>query len=257
MELLINFKRLRGAMLPVNYQYALSSWIYKVIGQADSQHSAFLHEKGFSFDGKQFKMFTFSQLDVRPFRIEGNRIRLLGDSVSLTVRFLVDASLHHFIKGLFMHQHCGLGIDRDTQVDFEVTTVQVKEPPVFMERMQYTCLSPIVTSTRRDDGTVQYLSPEDPGFGTNLIQNLKRKQSALAAHDSDEPQSTASVDTFRLLNTPRKKGITIKEGTPQESKVIAYLFNFELTVSPDLHEVGYYAGFGEKNSMGMGCVGVR
>ncbi|MCB0538258.1 MAG: CRISPR-associated endoribonuclease Cas6, partial [Bacteroidetes bacterium] len=31
-------------------------------------------------------------------------------------------------------------------------------------------------------------------------------------------------------------------------------FHFELTAPVELHEIGYEAGFGEKNSMGFGCV---
>ncbi len=48
MELCLKFFRQSGNTLPINYQYALSSWIYKVIASADEQYSAFLHEKGFS-----------------------------------------------------------------------------------------------------------------------------------------------------------------------------------------------------------------
>lgn len=74
MELKIRLHRLRGTSLPVNYQYPLSSWIYKIIGAADAGYSAFLHEKGFSLGARKFKMFTFSQLDLRPYEISGERI---------------------------------------------------------------------------------------------------------------------------------------------------------------------------------------
>lgn len=254
MELQIRLTRIRGNMLPANYQYALSAWIYKVIGRADQDYSAFLHEKGFSFEGKKFKLFTFSQLDVRPYRMLGNQIQLLGNEISLIVRFLVDTSMENFIKGLFMHQHCGLG-NEYVQTDFVVTGVESKPKPLFKNTMQFQCLSPIVVSTRRDDGSVAYLNPEEPGYGEIFIRNLLRKQAALAVHNS-EPSQIRDNDNFnfQLLNTPRKKGITIKENTEQETKVIAYLFNFGLTVTPELQEIGYYAGFGEKNSMGFGTV---
>lgn len=256
MELSLKLTRLRGNILPVNYQYALSSWIYKVIGRADDKYSAFLHEKGFALEGRKFKMFTFSQLDLRPYEIQGNKIRLLGNDISLIIRFLVDSSLEHFVKGLFMHQHCGLG-DRFSQADFQVTGVETRAAPAFTETMRYQCLSPIVVSTKRDNGSVAYLGPEHEEYGRILLQNLARKQQALALHLNDSDTEKASTNNaFRLLNTPRKKGITIKEHTEQETKVIGYLFRFELTASPELHEIGYYAGFGEKNSMGMGCASV-
>ena len=258
MDLLIKLTRIRGNMLPANYQYALSSWIYKVISRANQEYSTFLHEKGFGFEGKQFKMFTFSQLDVRPYKIFGNQIQLLGNEISLNIRFLVDSSMENFIKGLFMHQHCGLGNDESTTVDFQVTGVETKPPHAFTDTMRYECFSPIVISTLRDDRSVAYLSPEDPAFGAILIQNLIRKQSALALHEGGiTSENVKGTYSFRLLNLPRKKGITIKENSAQETKVISYLFRFQLTAPVELHEVGYYAGFGEKNSMGFGCVNIK
>lgn len=256
MELSIKLARVRGNTLPVNYQYAVSSWIYKVIGRADGEYSAFLHEKGFAFNGRKFKMFTFSQLDLRPYKVAGNEFRLLGSEISLNVRFLVDSSMENFIRGLFMHQHCGLG-NGYAQTDFQVIAVEAKQPPLLNTTMRYECLSPIVVSTLRDDRSVAYVSPEDPAFSRVFHGNLVRKHSALALHaGGPEPEPPRGNFSFRLLNEPRKKGTTIKEHTAEETKVIAYLFRFELTAPVELHEVGYYAGFGEKNAMGFGCVRV-
>jgi len=69
MELKITLTLVKGPYLPINYQYELSSWIYKVIERADSEYSNFLHNEGFQSDGKQFRMFTFSQVDFRPYEI--------------------------------------------------------------------------------------------------------------------------------------------------------------------------------------------
>ncbi len=254
MELLLTLTRIRGNQLPLNYQYAVSSWIYKVISRADSSYSEFLHERGFQFDKRSFKMFTFSQLDLRPYKIVGDAVHLLGDDVQLNVRFMVDASMENFIKGLFLHQHCGLG-NQSYQVDFKVTKVEAQSAPVFRTTTRYECLSPIVVSALRDDYSTAYLSPHDIAFGPILIQNLVRKHAALAVHgDSDVAEYQGSDYSFRLLSEPRKKGTVIKEGTEKETKVIAYLFRFELTAPVELHEVGYYAGMGEKNAMGFGCV---
>jgi len=252
MELQLKFGLRRGNSLPVNYQYELSSWIYKVIQRADHEYSTFLHEKGFSVDGRNFKMFTFSQLDLRPYKISGNQIRLLGKEILLNIRFLIDSSLDHFIKGLFMEQCFSLG-DRNTVVDFEVSSVETIAPPLFKSVMQYQCLSPICVSRRRPDDSAEYVSPEDPGFGALLVQNLQRKAKALVSITGDKEQA-ASDFKFRLLNTPRKKGIHIKADTAQHTQVIGYLFHFELSAPLELHEIGYFAGFGEKNSMGFGTV---
>jgi CRISPR-associated endoribonuclease Cas6 len=251
MELVLKLSKLKGDLLPINYQYELSSWIYNVIRRADENYSTFLHEKGFIADGKTFKMFTYSQLDLRPFEISGDRIKLLGREISLNLRFMVDRSLENFVKGLFLNQKVGLG-DKNSVVDFEVSAIETSAPVIFKPLIQYQCLSPICVSRSRSDGTTAYLSPDDAQFGELLIQNLVRKEKALALV-AEEPRSSLPYK-FRLLNTPRKKGIHIKANTESHTQVVGYLFHFELLAPIELHEIGYYAGFGEKNSMGFGCV---
>lgn len=251
MELRLKFGIRSGNFLPINYQYELASWIYKVIERADAQYSDFLHNQGFQLEGRRFKMFTFSQLDARPYQVDGNRIRLLGKELSLTVRFAVDPSMEHFLTGLFLQQQFGLG-DKYNVVDLEVTSVETIAPPVFHTTMVYQCLSPVCVSRVRDDRSAEYLSPDMPGYGRLLVQNLVRKTGALVSAGSsvqDLPDFR-----FRLLNTPRKKGTHIKAHTEGHTQVIGYLFHFELTAPVALHELGYDAGFGEKNSMGFGCV---
>ncbi len=50
-------------VLPLNYQYPLSAWIYKVLENGDHDFSKFLHEHGYRHDSnKAFKLFTFSNL---------------------------------------------------------------------------------------------------------------------------------------------------------------------------------------------------
>jgi CRISPR-associated endoribonuclease Cas6 len=241
-----------GDTLPVNYQYPISSWIYRVIGQADVGYADFLHRGGFQHDWRHFKMFTFSQLDARPYRVFGNRMRLLGKEISLTVRFAVDSSMEHFITGLFLQQRLSLG-DRYNRVDLEVTRVESIAPPVFSETMTYRCLSPICVSRTRANRTTEYLTPEVSDYGELLVRNLVHKAAALVpagdAISGDFPEFQ-----FRLLNTPRKKGIHVKDYSESHTQLIGYLFHFELTAPVELHELGYEAGFGEKNSMGFGCV---
>jgi CRISPR-associated endoribonuclease Cas6 len=253
MELSLKLALLRGNSLPLNYSYAVSSWIYSIIGCADKEYSQFLHNQGFRADGRSFKMFTFSQLDLRPYKISGNRITLLGKEIALTIRFLVDSSLEHFVKGLFMEQRLTLG-DRQSTITFEVSAVETAPPVYFLPHMQYRCLAPICMGRLRHDGSAEYVHPADPQFGELLVNNLVRKARALQL-ERDEWQQTP-LSQFNLLNTPRKKGIHIKEGTTAHTQVISYLFHFELTAPPELHEIGYYAGFGEKNSMGFGCVDI-
>ena len=50
-----------GTHLPINYQYELSAWIYKVLNDGDPIFSEWLHFKGYKSKNKPFKLFTFSK----------------------------------------------------------------------------------------------------------------------------------------------------------------------------------------------------
>jgi CRISPR-associated endoribonuclease Cas6 len=51
-----------------------------------------------------------------------------------------------------------------------------------------------------------------------------------------------------------QKLIAIKEGKPDETVVKGTLAPFRLEAPPDLLEIGYDCGFGERNSQGFGMV---
>ena len=42
--------------------------------------------------------------------------------------------------------------------------------------------------------------------------------------------------------------------TPEESKVIGYMYKFKLSMSPILNQIMYETGIGEKVNLGFGCV---
>ena len=58
MRLKLKFK-LSGKrqILPLNYQYPVSGWIYKVLAKADKGFTEILHEQGYKLlSGKTFKL---------------------------------------------------------------------------------------------------------------------------------------------------------------------------------------------------------
>lgn len=73
-----------------------------------------------------------------------------------------------------------------------------------------------------------------------------------------DPQHTPRPDGFdfnlKPNGQPKSKRITLKPGTPQQSKVKGYVYNFELTAPTEIHRLILAAGIGEKNSTGFGWV---
>jgi CRISPR-associated endoribonuclease Cas6 len=261
MRFKITLKRIRrSSFLPINYQYELSSLIYKIIHQGDSDFARFLHEQGYMSEGKNFKLFTFSRLEFDHFQTyrDEQRIEHKGHIATFQISFLIDRAAEEFIKGLFMNQQLGLG-DKISQIDYEISSIEAVAPPVFRERMHYRCLSPILIKQKRhEEGGENYLHPADEAYKDILLYNLSSKAQAyaLAGAASYLPEDIHQT-AFAASGKVYKKGIKIKQHTTQATHLIGYMYEFELTAPVELHEIGYYAGFGHLGSQGFGCVGVK
>lgn len=89
-----------NSILPINYAYPISAMIYKMLQKADPVFSQWLHEHGWGEDGKKYKLFTFDKLTPTYFKIQGDRFILVEGPTYLTLSFLMDEALGHFIQGL-------------------------------------------------------------------------------------------------------------------------------------------------------------
>ncbi len=240
----------RGNTLPINYQYPIAAWIYKTIHLANPEFSNWLHEQGYSYEKRKFKLFTFSPIKFENYVIQKDRIIAQAPNCSITLSFLLPEAVKHFVSGCFRNQHFGLG-DKISQVDFEVKAIDIESPVELGTVSRFRSQFPICISEpveRNGKLTSQYLNPDDMGYEKRFFDNLREK------YQSANEGLTAPKGNCKLtvLNTPKSKLITIKQGTIAETKVRGYQYDFEIQAPKELIEVGYYAGFGEKNSMGMG-----
>ena len=244
----------RERILPLNYQYELSSWIYHALNSADPAFAIWLHDKGYTDDRKQFKLFTFSNLVIPQRRIQADRLEIRSRDISMIITMLPDEMGSHFITGLFQDQSFALG-DRLTQVPLKVASVEGLAEPAFSGNMSFTALSPLLISYKYpEDRYARYLSPDQPDYPALLFRNLKEKYRTFFKKEFPFNEREGKLE---ILTPPRKKGILIKAGTPSESKIIGYQYDFRITAPVELLRLGYYTGFGEKNSMGFGCGEVR
>ncbi|MCU0390385.1 MAG: CRISPR-associated endoribonuclease Cas6 [Thermoflexibacter sp.] len=240
-------------VLPINYQYELSSKIYKILQNADSQYSQFLHEKGYQSNRKSFKLFAFSNLTFQPpFRIDKDRIELFGKEMSFQIAFYVDKTAENFIMGLFKDQQFKLG-DKLSQVSLAVKQITAIPLPEIQERVILRPLSPVVIGKKNEKKNDDYLPPYHPEFGELLINNLIDKYQATG---QSIPLSWQNAPiNFKLLDHSklRSKLVTIKANTPAQTKVKGFEnFTFELIAPKELTEIALLAGVGKENAMGFG-----
>lgn len=248
-----------GRLLPLNYQYEMSAAIYKTLSSGNEDFAAWLHNNGFQTEeGKQFKLFTFSRFNVPSFRIlrQSNQMELKSEYVQWQISFWPENSTQTFIGGVFENRVFEIG-NRDSRVQFEVANIEILPPPEFQETMCYKALSPISVSFRDDFGRDCY--PRTPDEFANadwvkerLLVNLLDKYSAFYGEDY---QGECFLN-FSVLSEPKSSLVTIKAGTPQETKVRGFMCQLALNAPPELQKIAYEAGLGELNSQGFGCLGL-
>jgi CRISPR-associated endoribonuclease Cas6 len=186
------------ALLPFNYQYPLSSAIYRIIQTADAEFAAFLHSTGYRQEGKSFKLFTFSDIRTPFVRIK-DRIQLVTGEAELIVCFYLPQAAEHFIRGLFINQRLEVA-DQFSKTVFDVVGVEsISSEVVGSGRIVLQPLSPIVVGRRNERGHYDYLNPEDTRFTECLYYNWMEKCAAVGLPvriGDEEPDVRIDVLSF-------------------------------------------------------------
>lgn len=243
----------RQRMLPMDYQYFLSAWIYKVIGKADAEFSSFLHTQGYTLGNKHFKLFNYSPLNFgRPtLWKEKSLFEIHTDQLVMAVSFHMAEAAERFIIGLFSNQQAYIG-DQFNGLDLLVTQVERLPEPNLKNTMNYRAASPVVVSLKSDtDKYAKYLSPVEEKYGELLLQNLLNKYDSIP---QDTPLPGSLGFHFNLKGEPKSKLLMVKPYTPEQSRVRGFVFDFSLSCPVEIHQLLLASGLGEKNSMGFGWV---
>ncbi len=246
--------------LTFNYYYPVSAWLYKQINRGDSNFAHWLHKEGYTIHGKHFKHFTFSKIGLRNFRRLNGGLLILDHQVDLHVSFLAQKGIESFLTGLFLHQQMDV-IDTSHHCRFYISQVEALPEPEFTEHMRFRSASPICLSKPvevKGKSDKEFLHPSHPEYGRRLVQNLFFKYLSFYQMEADADIENRLLKDFQFkwYEPCKSRLATIKAGSREETRIRGYLYSFDLTVPPELMRIGYYSGFGEKNSLGFGYVEV-
>lgn len=237
--------------IPLNYQYELSSFIYRTIAKGNAEYGNWLHQNGFDVDGKQFRLFAFSNLKIPLKTIDKEKAQLIikGNSASFEISFLPERSTEEFVKGIFCDQLFTIG-DKNCKAEFLVQNIELMSQPNFNQPIVGFAISPICITSKNEDGSLNYVSPDAPTASELIKNNLLNKYNAFYG----KPYDKELFFVWKTSDVPKSKLVTIKAGTPQQTKVRGFLCQFSLFTVPELMNIAYNAGVGEKNSMGFGMI---
>ncbi|WP_456407907.1 CRISPR-associated endoribonuclease Cas6 [Caldithrix abyssi] len=247
-------------ILPFNYFYPVSAWLYKQINRGDSDFAHWLHQQGYMVKGKHFKHFTFSKIGLRRFRRLDGGLLILDRQVDLHFSFLTQKGVESFLSGLFLNQQLDI-VDGRHQCRFYVRQVESLSAPEFKARMHFRSKSPICLSKPVEingKSGKEFLHPSHPEYGQRLVQNLFFKYLSFKELEKDAAMEDSLMKNFEFkwYEPCKSRLATVKSGSKEETRIRGYLYSFDLTAPPELLRIGYYSGFGEKNSLGFGYVEV-
>ena len=255
-KITLKIDRKYGDLLPFNYQYEQSAVIYRILAQADTQYSAWLHENGYLLhERKRFKLFCYSPFifeKVKPLP-EAGYLNIIGEKAEWYISFIPEKSTLEFIQGIFAHQSFTIG-NKEHRVAFDVVGVEAIPMPQLSEEMAFVALSPICVKLHEDNKT-QYLSPDNSMFSEGVLKGLMARYESIHGQPFDMEDKEFS---FELIDKKVKsKLITIKANTPYESRVRGYLCSFRLKAPLELMKIAYEGGVGEQCSQGFGFIEIK
>jgi CRISPR-associated endoribonuclease Cas6 len=248
------------SVIPIDYQYYLSSAIYRWIEISSPDFSKFLHDTGYSTEtlNRCFKHFCFSRLFIQNSRVVGSAIYLNGGSIHWLISMPIQEALHHLVIGLFEKQK--FFIDRKEN-EFCIEQVEALPDPIWERQMKFKTLSPITVSIMQErNGKLlpRYLKADDPKLSESLRKNLLHRYESLYKELPNDTELKCTMDEEYIVRCGGvdkvSKLVTIKKGLPQESKVRGFLCPVALEGSIDLIRLAYASGLGEKGSVGFGMM---
>ena len=117
----------------------------------------------------------------------------------------------------------------------------------FRNIMLFKTLSPVVTTTKADNGYILSLRPFVDKYYINLAENLMKKYRLIYEEVFDGPLYFDISDVLNMKEkSHRIKGIY----------KIGYLYDMWIETTPKMQRIIYYLGLGENNSTGAGCMDI-
>lgn len=226
--------------LPFYYQREIQGLIYKSI--EEPKFAEFLHNVGYSFEKRKFKLFSFSRILDKPVRIDRKEKKFyFSRSVSLAVS-TVENELLNSLTNLISKDNFELGAN-----DVKVTQARLYPYKASSEE-RVTALSPVCCySTLQVPGkgkrTIFY-HPYEKEFAQIARLNLLHK---FQSYYHKLPES--SDFSLRALSRPIERTMCYKGFLTK-----GYFGDFLLSGSPQLIQIALEAGLCSKGSIGHGLI---
>ena len=248
MRLVLTFEPVEGVLpLPIHYNHLVQGMIYRSLDRALRN---WLHQEGFVFHKRHFKLFTFSRLMAKRRTLNRETRSIVFEG---PVRFKVGSVEPKILESLAIYLVKNREVRLNgTRCQFQAVEVEMPvhvEGPVIVKT-----LSPITVyrTLYTADGRKKtyYFNPWEDEFEELVLDNLRRKAKAYAERTGEKipPLEGGSIKSFKV----RKEVIIKFKGTV----IKGWDGLFEVHLPDPYFQLAYHAGLGAKNSQGFGMVEV-
>lgn len=252
MKLYITFGSKQKISLPTHYNHIMQGAILNWIGE--EAYQKFIHDIGYEYEGRKFKLFTFSKLmgkyDLTPDKKE---VIFQGK-----VKLVISSCQERFITELEKSLRDPSKEWRLGRNNVKVISINKEEEPLVGNCITVRSLSPIVAYNTLLEGEkkkTQYYSPLEVEFENILRQNVIKKYHAIFEKEGSTNHEARVFTAEDFCIKPLKpkqisKSIVYYKGFI----IVGFNGQFEITGDPALLQLALEAGLGGKNAQGFGLI---
>jgi CRISPR-associated endoribonuclease Cas6 len=228
-------------VLPIHYNYALQALILKWLN--DQNYSNFIHDTGYQFNNRKFKLYTFSRLEGKYQLNREQGIITFFDKVNLIISTADDKFLVYVVNTVIGNESFNL-LGNEVYIEsVKCYNAELKDSARIITK------SPIVAySTFEKDGRkkTHYYNPFEREFGELIQKNLIKKFRAFYGKYPND-------DRFNIIPIKNKwlKQNLVKY---KDFVIVGWSGQFLVEGSQELLQLAYDAGACPKSSMGFGCI---
>ena len=225
--------------LPQHYNSIIQGFIYRNLDRAMAER---LHEQGYKYEKRRFKLFTFSKVFGK-FTKEENNL-LFRDRITFYISSPITDILESFAFHLVQKKYMLLNRQRVILVSIEVVYPSSPGTEILIKTM-----SPITvySTLLKKDGKKKayYYSPFEDDFSKLIRENLLKKFTILHREYKEQP---FTIEPEKV--NKRNEHIVYFKNTV----IKAWSGIYRLKGTEDLIKIGYETGLGAKNSQGFGMI---
>ncbi len=227
--------------LPYHYEEYIQAFLYRL---NDFEFGDFLHNTGYVYKDRTFRLFSFSRILGTPVKIIKEQHKFIFKSpISFIVSTVNNEMLQAMLNSILAeHKTYQLG-----QYQVKISDLKLI-PAQAAEKMNVVALSPvcIYSTGQLPDGRKRtiYYEPEEKEFSELIRENAIKKY---CAYKQQEPAS-AELKVIPLGKCKEVKSLY------KGFYIKGYTGRFQLTGSAELIQILLEAGMGGKNAEGKGMI---